>query len=220
VSPDLALEAGERARSFDLLEVTPLVADLDQAPALAGALNEISGQTMQRIFLFFGVLPNMLPSQALSILSQLLRPSDFLVFSANLSPSQDYQKSILTILPQYDNPETRDWLLTFLAELNIPKDAGKLSFQVRPSPDLPKLLRIEGVYTFNQEVRITIANQSHGFNKDDQLLLFFSNRYTPELVYGWIQDLQIEPLEGKWINSALEEGVFAGTIRPPTPKSS
>jgi hypothetical protein len=34
------------------------------------------------------------------------------------------------ILPQYDNPPTRDWLMTFLLDLGVEKNDGKLKFAI------------------------------------------------------------------------------------------
>ena len=63
---------------------------------------------------FFGMIPNFEPQEILPKLASLIRPEDFLLFSANLAPGDDYAAGVKKILPQYDNVLTRDWLMTFL----------------------------------------------------------------------------------------------------------
>ena len=52
-------------------------------------------------------------------LAALLRPADYLLFSANLAPGTDYAAGVQRILPLYDNALTRDWLMTFLLDVGV-----------------------------------------------------------------------------------------------------
>src|ERR1700733_2691200 len=72
-----------------------------------------------RIVTFFGMIPNFEPQQILPKLAALVRPKDFLLFSANLAPGKNYAAGVKKVLPQYDNPQTRDWLMTFLLDLGV-----------------------------------------------------------------------------------------------------
>ena len=63
------------------------------------------------------MIPNFEPEQILPKLASLIRPNDFLLFSANLAPGKNYAAGVKKILPQYDNCLTRDWLMTFLIDL-------------------------------------------------------------------------------------------------------
>ena len=79
---------------------------------------------------FFGMIPNFEPRTILPKLASLVRPKDFLLFSANLAPGKDYAAGVKRVLPQYDNPLTRDWLMTFLIDLGIERNNGKLRFKI------------------------------------------------------------------------------------------
>ena len=68
---------------------------------------------------FFGMIPNFEPGQILPKLTRLLRPNDFLLFSANLSPGDNYDAGMKKILPQYDYPLTGDRLTSFLIDLGV-----------------------------------------------------------------------------------------------------
>ena len=52
---------------------------------------------------FFGMIPNFEPQEILPKLASLVRPKDFLLFSANLAPGNNYAAGMKKILPQYDN---------------------------------------------------------------------------------------------------------------------
>ena len=58
---------------------------------------------MTSLVTFFGMIPNFEPQDILPKLASLIRPKDFLLFSANLAPGADYAAGMKKILPQYDN---------------------------------------------------------------------------------------------------------------------
>ena len=82
-----------------------------------------------RIVTFFGMIPNFEPEQILPKLASLVRAKDFLLFSANLAPGKDYAAGVKKVLPQYDNPPTRDWLMTFLLDLGMERKRWQVAFQ-------------------------------------------------------------------------------------------
>src|SRR5581483_445896 len=102
----------------------PLVCDL------ATASNLQFSNRRSRIVTFFGMIPNFEPQEILPKLATLVHPNDFLLFSANLAPGNSYAAGMVKILPQYDNPQTRDWLMTFLLDLGIEKRDGEMKFEI------------------------------------------------------------------------------------------
>jgi L-histidine N-alpha-methyltransferase len=76
------------------------------------------------------MIPNFEPQIILPKLASLVRPKDFLLFSANLAPGNNYAAGVKKVLPQYDNPLTRDWLMTFLLDLGVERGDGKLRFKI------------------------------------------------------------------------------------------
>jgi len=86
----------------------PFVCDLATAKDLPATLkSRITGHG-SRLITFFGMIPNFEPDQILPKLAGLLKVDDYLLFSANLAPGGDDDAGMKRILPQYDNPLTRD----------------------------------------------------------------------------------------------------------------
>jgi uncharacterized SAM-dependent methyltransferase len=108
----------------------PLVCDLATANDLPAVLSARPSTLDPRLFTFFGMIPNFEPQIILPKLASLIRPKDFLLFSANLAPGADYAAGMKKILPQYDNPLTRDWLMTFLLDLGVGRNDGELRFKI------------------------------------------------------------------------------------------
>ena len=84
-------------------------------------------QQPRALVTFFGMIPNFEPQEILPKLASLIRPKDFLLFSANLAPGKNYAAGMKKILPQYDNPPTRDWLMTFLLDLGVEKSRRRIA---------------------------------------------------------------------------------------------
>jgi len=95
----------------------PFVCDLATADDLPANLGSRFTFHVSRITTFFGMIPNFEPQIILPKLASLVRPKDLLLFSANLAPGNNYAAGMKKILPQYNNPLTRDWLMTFLLDL-------------------------------------------------------------------------------------------------------
>jgi SAM-dependent methyltransferase len=86
-----------RAAALKLLpakNIFPFVCDLATAEDLPTELFSRRPQSATRLVTFFGMIPNFEPRQILPKLTELLRPNDFLLFSANLAPGDDYAAGI------------------------------------------------------------------------------------------------------------------------------
>jgi uncharacterized SAM-dependent methyltransferase len=154
---------------------------------------------------FFGMIPNFEPQDILPKLVSLTRPKDFLLFSANLAPGKNYAAGVKKVLPQYDNPPTCDWLMTFLLDLGVGKNDGRLKFTIETGGF--GLKRIVARFYFTRARRIEIEGKKFDFATGESIRLFFSYRYTPERVCKVLTRHGLEVCE-EWITQSEEEGVF------------
>jgi uncharacterized SAM-dependent methyltransferase len=183
----------------------PFVCDLvmtDDLPAFFDSRFTIHDS---RIVTFFGMIPNFEPEEILPKLSSLVRPKDFLLFSANLAPGNNYTAGMKKILPQYDNAPTRDWLMTFPLDLGIEKSDGELRFTIE-SGDFD-LKRVVARFHFSRARQIKVDGESFKFRRGESIRLFFSYRYTPERVCKILAGHGLKVC-GQWITKSEEEGVF------------
>jgi uncharacterized SAM-dependent methyltransferase len=155
---------------------------------------------------FFGMIPNFAPQEILPKLAALVRPQDWLLFSANLAPGKNYAAGVKKVLPQYDNVLMRDWLLTFLTDLGIARGDGKLQFKIKDDA-ANGLKRITADFHFTRLVKIKIENESFEFRAGESIQLFFSYRYTSACVRKILSRYGLEVGE-EWISKSGEEGVF------------
>ncbi len=132
----------------------PSVCDL----ATADELNKFLVTRHPSLVTFFGMIPNFEPQLILPKLASLVRPKDFLLFSANLAPGKNYAAGVKKILPQYDNAPTRDWLMTFLLDLGVEQRDGRLQFAIETGDH--GLKRIVARFHFARARRIEIEDQS------------------------------------------------------------
>jgi L-histidine Nalpha-methyltransferase len=179
----------------------PLVCDL----ATAGGLQKTLVTRHPSLVTFFGMIPNFEPQDILPKLASLIRPKDFLLFSANLAPGKNYSVGMEKVLPQYDNPQTRDWLMTFLLDLEIEKSDGELRFEI--ADDSFGLKRLIANFHFKRARKIEIENSDFSFKAGEKIRLFFSYRHTPERVRKILTRQRLEVCE-QWIAKSEEEGVF------------
>jgi uncharacterized SAM-dependent methyltransferase len=184
----------------------PLVCDLTTADDLSVVLDSCITHHAPRVITFFGMIPNFEPQIILPKLASLVRPKDFLLFSANLAPGQNYAAGVKKVLPQYDNPLTRDWLITFLLDLGVERDDGRLGFEMEDDP-ATGLKRIVASFHFTRARRIEADNETFDFRAGETIRLFFSYRYTPERVRLILNRHGLEVRE-QWIARSEEEGVF------------
>lgn len=183
----------------------PFVCDLASAKELPTAFAQSHTSRAARIITFFGVIPNFEPRAILPNLASLLRPADRLLFSANLAPGNNYAAGMRRILPQYDNPLTRDWLMTFLLDLGVARTDGHLRFSIEPGGF--GLKRVVARFHFTRPRRIEIEREPFVFHVGESIQLFFSYRYTPARLQTVLRQHGLAIRE-QWITKSEEEGVF------------
>ncbi len=204
----LVLTARQKAmKLLDVRHVHDLVADLMTAEDLQRIFITQTTGNSTRVVNFLGMIPNFEPDAILKRLSSLLRPKDMLVFSANLASGEDYRAGVEKILPQYDNPKTREWLTTFLTDIGVEASDGRLEFKVEEDESGHGLFRVVAWFEFENERVIEVEDEKFSFNPGERLRLFFSYRHTPKTVREWLEGEAIEVLEEK-IAHGDEEGVF------------
>ncbi len=185
----------------------PLVCDLATADDWPEIFARHGPPGVARLITCFGMIPNFEPGDILPKLAALIRPEDFLLFSANLAPGRDYAAGIQTILPQYDNALTRDWLLTFLLDLGVERGDGELRFGIEETASGAGLKRVVARFHFTRARQIRVENERFTFSAGDAIQLFFSYRYTPTLVRRALANCGLS-IQAEWITMSGEEGVF------------
>jgi uncharacterized SAM-dependent methyltransferase len=186
------------------LTCRPLVCDLALTHDLPQILDQRDESGTPRIITLFGMIPNFEPDLILPKLADLLRAEDLLLLSANLVPGPDYRAGVQRVMPGYDNPETRAWLLAFLYDLGAERDDGTVDFSIEESSGL---LRIVADFHFKRERILTVHDERFAFDPGDAVRLFFSYRHTPDGVRRLLQAHRLQVVE-QWITTSEEEGVF------------
>jgi len=183
----------------------PCVCDLATAVDLPDEFSRRAPPRAARLVTFFGMIPNFEPRQILPQLAAFVRPGDHLLFSANLVPGRDAAAGMKTILPQYDNPLTRDWLTAFLFDLGVEAGDGKLVFSNEAGG--LGLRRVVARFHFRRARRVRVSGREFSFARGEAIRLFFSYRYTPTRVRHWLGRYGLE-VAAEWIAASGEEGVF------------
>ena len=183
----------------------PFVCDLATVKNLSAIFSRSDSLQSVRLVTFFGMIPNFEPRQILAKLTELLRRNDYLLFSANLAPGKNYTAGIKKILPQYDNPLTRDWLLNFLFDLGVEPCDGELRFSIETGR--LGLQRVVAKFYFRRARQIQVGGEKFSFTRGEVIRLFFSYRYTPERVRKILARYGLDVSE-QWITELEEEGVF------------
>jgi len=182
-----------------------LVCDLVRADDLNEVLSSLLPKARRRLITFFGMLPNFEPQVILPRLGDLLRPGDLFLVSANLAPGEDYLRGVQRVLPQYANRLTNEWLVTFLTDLGMEDQPGKVRWSIEGTRE--QLLRIRADFVFARRTALEYEGQRFVFGKDAPIRLFYSYRYTPSLLGSLLARFRIR-IEQQWINESQEEGVF------------
>ncbi|HZM04618.1 MAG TPA: L-histidine N(alpha)-methyltransferase [Candidatus Saccharimonadales bacterium] len=206
VSVALVLTASQAARSaVPGIACHPLVFNLDDVEKSTDVLGTLDGAGKVRLLTFFGMIPNFEPGTILPKLAAFVRPSDFLLFSANLAPGPAYAAGVRRVLPGYDNALTRDWLLTFWHDLGVEAEDGTLRFSMEDSD--AKVKRIAADFVFTRRRTLCVYGERFDFKKGAKVRLFFSYRYTPALITSLLTRHRLNVI-GQWIPALGEEGVF------------
>ena len=213
VSTAMVLVARQAVRGSGLTEdCHPFVCDLATAGNLENYFSQHTTTKTRRLLTFFGMIPNFEPELIVPKLAALVRPKDLLLFSANQAPGRDYVRGMKKILPQYDNTMTREWLMTFLFDLGVERADGALRFTIEARPPLQ---RVEANFIFLRAREVQVESERIKFRAGEKIRLFFSYRYTPQLVRTTLAHHGLEVL-GQWVTASGEEGVFLcrrGTVR-------
>ncbi len=208
VSLAMVLVARQAAgEAIPLERCFPLVCDLATAEDLPAVLDETVGPEATRLLTCFGMLPNFDPGVFLPRLGDLLRPQDKLLVSANLAPGPDFAAGVSRVLPLYDNPLTREWLLTFLLDLGTEKSDGRIQFRVEDEPRWGGLKRIAAYFEWDHPRRLRLDLESFSFEPGDSIRLFFSYRHTPALLQELLDRTGLCTTR-QWVTASAEEGVF------------
>ena len=117
ISPSLLIEASQKLASF---QPEAWVVDLASAPE--AFFRPSNPDNPRRLISCMGMLPTLGYQVLLPYLSRQMGPEDWLLVSANLTPSKD-PESCQAILTQYDNDLAMEWYRGFLLELGLPRDS-------------------------------------------------------------------------------------------------
>jgi uncharacterized SAM-dependent methyltransferase len=201
VSLPLVITARQRAATVSG-ETRGLVCDLEIAGDVRDELCECS--VSQRVFTFFGMIPNSEPGVILPRLARLLNRGDRLLLSANLAPGENYRAGVEQVLPQYDNALTKDWLFTFLSDLGVDRRDGEIKFCIE---EREGLLRIRADFQFSTARTVRVDDQTFAFKPGESIRLFYSYRYTPDRLNAALATYGLR-ISKEWISASGEEGVF------------
>jgi L-histidine Nalpha-methyltransferase len=208
VSVAMVLVARQTATSVIPAEnCFPFVCDLASTESVAEIFLSKADASSTRLLTFFGMIPNFEPQAILSKLTGYLRKDDWLLFSANLAPGNNYSAGVEKIFSLYDNDLTRDWLLTFLFDLGLERNDGELRFNIEDCPAGTELKRIAAFFHFAKRSVIQLPEEDFEFQSGDKMRLFFSYRYTPKRLSHLLAENGIAVLD-QWITQSEEEGVF------------
>jgi uncharacterized SAM-dependent methyltransferase len=188
------------------LTTAPLVVDLEGAPGLAPWLSHYETPAHQRLLACFGMLPNFAYSAFLPYVRSLMRPGDMLLLSANLSPGV-YADAVTRILPQYDNPCARAWYTGLLDSLGLATSQIQLTVY-------PQLLRPDGHIwqiraeaVVRQPLQFTLYDEMFAFAVGESLEIFFSTRFTPQVMPEVLAEAGLTPLQ-TFLFESQEEAIY------------
>jgi uncharacterized SAM-dependent methyltransferase len=136
----------------------------------------------------------------------LLRPGDMLLLSANLSPGL-YADAVARILPQYDNPLARAWYAGLLDSLGF--TAAQLQLTVSShllQPD-GHIWQIRAEATVQHQMHLTVHNDTFTFTAGESIEVFFSNRFTPQIMPQVLTDAGLTLLQ-TWLFDSQEEAIY------------
>jgi len=195
-NPSLARQAAIRLaarkkiwRKIDLTNELPASLSRDLQPVLSKPNLKI--QRFPILITLFGVLPNLPPLPLLKRIARFLSPKDLFLFSANLAPGPKGHSGALRVLPQYDNPPTREWLVAAVAQFRPRLPKGRLEFGIFSDPQQKSLARIEARWISSRKVHT----------------IFSSRRPTSSQVEAWIRTAQMRKL-ACFLDPLGEEGVW------------
>ena len=189
------------------LKIHPIAADLTDASDLSAVIDPLLPSGAGRFFTLFGMLPNFEPEFIFGRMASWLRPGDRMLFSANLAPGPELETGVRTVLPQYDNPETRTWLRTLLEDHGVAADAGSVQFHIEPVQGFPSCARIAADWMVARSSECVLDREALSWELGERVRLFFSIRHTPASIEWGLKRLGLRSVRS-WIADSEEEGVF------------
>jgi L-histidine N-alpha-methyltransferase len=147
VSADLVQESIHKLTAAGAEDGGGLVCDLAETAFLAQWLSDRTGDG-PRLLTFFGLAPNFAPDAVAQLFHSILRPADILLVSVHLAPIDaevDLPDAMESVLPQYDNVETRAWLAAALAAWNL---------QDRVDAPVFEIGQVEGIHDLVSTARL------------------------------------------------------------------
>lgn len=191
------------------LQSSPYVLDLEAQPDLTSVFAPYETAASKRVLSCFGMIPNFEYHAFLPYIRRLMRPGDLLLLSVNLSP-RPFDVSRTHILPQYDNPLAHAWFSGLLDSLGFPSSQIRITVQAAPLRADGEVWQIQAYATCLQSMTVTVYEESFTFTPDEHLHLFFSNRFTPQVMPHILEDAGLHPIETLLLNSH-EEGIYVCT---------
>ena len=205
--PLVLIARGAALATVPALRVHGIAADLTDAEDLPAAIEPWMPPGARRWFTLFGMLPNFEPGLIVPRLAAWMRPGDRVLFSANLAPGPDLEAGVRTVLPQYDNPETRLWLRTLLEDHGVSGDSGAVEFRIEREAAGAGCARIAADWVVHGPSALILDHETFSLDAGDRLRLFFSWRYTRESIEPLFRTQGLRCVQS-WIADSGQEGVF------------
>lgn len=206
-SPALVLETVLRVGQAPCLAgLHPLVADLEREPPKAIYAPPGAPSGARRLYAAFGLLPNLSPGWLLGHLFDLLAPGDLLLLSANLSPGP-MAAARGRILPQYDHPHARAWLLGGLAELGLDPAQVDLHIEPRAEDERGERWCIEATARLRSSATLVSGGAPLPLPPGAALRVFRSHRFTPAALESALAQAGLRCVAAA-VHPSEEEGVY------------
>ncbi len=209
-SLELALMSADAGEPYAASEILPVAGDLSLLSELPAWL-EHYGSEETRIYTAYGLTPNFLPSQLFPPLAGNLRAQDQLLLSANLAPvsagdltDAAYRQACDPIRPQYDNPETRQWLRQILLDWGIAEYLSEPAFTLA---EHERILGFTARSTWLTDASFPWEGSPFQAHRGEELQLFFSLRYTPARLAQVLQNCGLK-LGSAYLTPCGQEGVW------------
>lgn len=196
VGLELALRSVEAIAQMGV-RADPVVGDMLAMSELGGWLDERYPRH-RRLVTGFGITPNVRPGELWPLIGSVAGAQGLALVSANLFTSWS------EILPQYDNPETAEWLGQVVVDWGLQGHLSPVRFEASTVDGVPAVV---AVCTWLRDVVVTLDGTAVPVAAGSDLRLFFSLRFTPEQVralaftQGW-------KVEGEFVGAGGQEGVW------------
>ncbi|MGQ4807665.1 Histidine N-alpha-methyltransferase [Candidatus Entotheonellaceae bacterium PAL068K] len=188
------------------LPSVPLVVDLEAQPDLVSWLEQHETPGTRRLLTCFGMLPNFDYPTFLPYLRRLMRPTDLLLLSANLSPTP-YPAAGPHIVPQYDNPLARAWFSGLLDQVGFSATDFDVCVEAQPLGLDGHVWQIRAAAQWLRPVQLTLYDEVFTFEKGERLHLFSSNRFTPQIMPHLLAAAGLR-LVDTFVFASHEEGIY------------